>query len=239
VPNTVAPDTETSIVETAEPPVPEVLLNPLEITNGQKLWDMVITQPGESGPLINLPAFACFLDAKTGNDILNNRGVLIEVAKKSINPDSVGSALWPAEQALPGEVGAVQVFAHRTTDVSPDRDGDGFSDQVPPEVIFEHLDLIRSGASLELQLFNGKTVRYEALASTDGIGGNGVIAGPEGLAYKIVENVQDAQGDTNIENTHTYRNQDTGGRKLFRTVACHDKGSAQHRIVVEWVQTSP
>jgi hypothetical protein len=216
-------------------PASESLIGPEELVDGAKLWDMVITQPGESSPMVNLPAFASLLDPASGNDILDNRGVLIEVAKNSVNPDKLGSSLWAGEQALPGEEGAVQVFAHRVTEISPDRDGDGRSDGSQKEPMFRDLDHILPGAELTLYLANGKVVRYRALESTDGIHGEGVIAGGE-FAYKVVLNVESANKLTNPTNTQKYRNQATGGRKLFRTVACHPKNSARDRIVVEWEQ---
>lgn len=229
-PDTIPPET-----------IPEVepLISNGELVDRKKVFDIKVTIPSQAEAFIDLPVFACMLDKDSYSDILDNKGVMLDVARKGINDDKFGNPqnIRQEQIALPGEEGAVILFAHRITPVSPDRDDNGGFDDGAEIPMFRDIDLIPPGSIMEIVLENGKSVRYIALNSSDGIGTlPGVEQSDKGMAYKVVLNTNPVSDEADYENSRKVITQDTGGRKIIRMVACHDKGSKQHRIVVEWEQ---
>lgn len=224
-PNTSAPDTSTSVEEADEP---KPFIDPESLIPGQKVYDQVVIQP-DGTVMMNLPVFADFMtDGDFSETLLNTRGVIIEVVRNDINPEVISTdGLIRSQEALPGEVGRVQSFAHNQTEVDVDRDGDGAGDDGIKEPMYRDLELIQVGAVIELRHPDGRTMRYRA------IDGNTAT----GLAYRIVTGVRytDASGQrrTNYEQAQLYRNQDTDGQEIYTLVACWPDGSTDDRIVVD------
>jgi hypothetical protein len=227
IPETTAPVATPSTEVIVEP---KPFIDPELLVPGQKVYDQVVIQP-DGTVVMNLPVFADFMtDGDFSETLLNTRGIIMEVVRNDINPEVMSSdGLIRSQEALPGEAGRVQSFAHNQTEVDVDRNGDGLGDDGVKEPMYRDLELIQTGAIIELQHPDGRTMRYRA------IDGNTA----EGLAYRIVQGVRytDASGQrkTNFEKAQLYRNQDTGGKRLYTLVACWPDGSSDDRIVVEAV----